>query len=109
MRKLLLGGMLTLGGCHAAPDSQASLSLIESLVRDLHAMGGPFASKSRPIQPAVADFDLPFENDDTLSAAMLPVWSGQATGVPEFVDSDRAATHTIKNFFANSRDRSPSF
>ena len=117
MRELVMVGMLALGGCHAASgrsiekgtasDSKASLSFVESLARDLREMGGPYGSKSRPIQQAVADFDLLFESDDTLWAAALPVWSENARGVPAFVDSDRAAAHVIENFLANGFDVSP--
>lgn len=117
MRKLILVGMLTIGACHAPFDRSiesgvmhdpgTSLSLVESLEKDLREMGGPYGSKSRLLQPEIADFDLPFESDDMLWAAALPVWSEHATGVPAFVDSDRAATHAIAKFLAKGLDGAP--
>ena len=110
MRELAIVGMLALGGCHAAPDrsieagaasgSKVSLSLVESLARDLREIGGPFRSKSRRVQAEVADLDLILEVEDTLSAAALPAWSEHPTGVPAFVDSDQSAAHAIEKFLA---------
>lgn len=117
MRELLLVGVLAVGGCHTDPGKsietgtasalKASLSLVELLARDLRGMGGPFGPKPRPIQPAVAAFDMFIERDDTPWAAALPTRPEHATGVPEFVDNERAAVHAVENFLANRLDGSP--